>query len=130
MQEVSLIDLIAATRESIKPFKHSQSTQWQFDYAWRRLCNYFAEHETKRFSDELANQYVIESRQRYEIGALAAWKFKLIRKSVSMLMLYYKYGTVKWAILPPWGKTSGGISTTLDYFSPLLNRFPRQVQFS
>lgn len=106
MQNISLIDLIAGTRESIKPFKHSQSMQWQFDYAWKRLCDYFAKHETTQFSDELANQYVMESRQRCEIGALAAWKFKLIRKTVSMLMQYYKYGTVKWAILPSWDKTS------------------------
>ena len=106
MQEISLIDLIAGTRESIKQFKHSQSMLWQFDYAWESLSSYFAKHETTQFSDELANQYVVESRQRYEIGVLAEWKFKLIRKTVSMLMQYYKYGSVKWANLPSWGKTS------------------------
>lgn len=124
MQEISLVDLIAGTRESIKPFKHSKSTQWQFDYAWERLCDYFKKHETTYFSDELANQYVMESRQRYEIGALAAWKFKLIRKTVSMLMQYYKCDTVRWATLPSWGKTDFNV----PLYIRILNDYVQQLE--
>lgn len=106
MQEINLIDLIAKTKEAIKPYQHSYSTLWQYDYGWRGLCAYFAKHETTQFSNELAVQYVIEARQRYEVGELAAWKFKLIRKTVTMLIQCHDTGGIQWEHIPSWGKAS------------------------
>jgi hypothetical protein len=81
MNEKTLTDLIAKTKEAIKPFQHSESTLWQYDYGWRDLCNFYAKHKASFYSDELLSQYVTEVRQRYETGAIAAWKFKLLRKT-------------------------------------------------
>ena len=106
MKEILLIDLIAKTRDAIKPLKHSKSTQWQYDYAWRELSNYFTRIGVSQFSSSLANQYVLDAHQRYKIAELAEWKFKLIRKSISLLMQYYEYGSVKWQFLPSWNKPS------------------------
>ncbi|MDO9529276.1 MAG: site-specific integrase [Syntrophales bacterium] len=106
MQERTLIDLIAKTKEAIKPFQHSPSTLWQYDYGWRGLCDYFAKHRTIHFSKELANQYVMKNRQQYERGAIAKWKFKLIRKTVDMLTQYNENGNVKWVKVPSWGQAS------------------------
>ncbi|MBZ9609921.1 hypothetical protein G9F73_019535 [Clostridium estertheticum] len=49
MKEISLIDLIDKTRNEIKSFNHSQSTRWQYNYAWRGLCNYFEKHGITQF---------------------------------------------------------------------------------
>lgn len=106
MQEITLIDLIAKTKEAIKPYQHRPSTLWQYDYAWSGLCDYFAQHETIQFSSELASQYVVEARQKYEAGLLAPWKFKLIRKTVTMLIQCHETGSVQWKTLPSWGKSS------------------------
>ena len=122
MKEIFLDDLIDRTRESIKFLKHSQSTKWQFDYGWRMLCDYFAKHETTRFSSELANQYVMESRKMYETGSLAEWKFKLTRKTVDMLMQYYEHGYVKWTKVPSWGKTSFKIQLYINILNNYINQ--------
>ena len=106
MQEITLIDLIAKTKEAIKSFQHSQSTLWQYDYSWRGLSDFFAKYETTQFSNELANQYVMEARNKYETGVIAFWKFKLIRKTVTMLVQCHETGGVQWAKVPPWGKSS------------------------
>lgn len=105
MKELSLGDLIAQTRNAIKPMRHSQSTLLQYNYAWGKLCDFFAEHGTTSFSVELARHYVMKTRQQYELGTLKAWKFKLFRKTVELLIQYYENFCVKWNRVPKWGKT-------------------------
>lgn len=124
MQEKTLTDLIAKTKEAIKPFQHSESTLWQYDYGWRDLCNFFAKHKASFYSDELLSQYVMEVRQRYETGAIAAWKFKLLRKTVHMLMQYYESGHVQWVKVPTWGKASFKI----PLYTRVLNDYVRQLE--
>ena len=105
MNTITLTELIANTKEAIKPYQHSRSTLWQYDYAWRQLLNYFAKHNTIQFSSQLAFKYVVESRDRFERGEMATWKFKLIRKTVSMLVQCHENGDVKWEKLSSWNQT-------------------------
>jgi len=84
--------------------QHSQSTRGQYDYAWRELCKYFAVRGESSFSVELAEQFVMEVRRRYEEGMLKKWKFKLFRKTVALLNEYYELGAVKWKHIPRWGQ--------------------------
>lgn len=102
MEQLLLEDLIAQTRNAIRPMQHSQSTREQYDYAWRELCKYFAVRGESSFSVELAEQFVMEVRRRYEEGMLKKWKFKLFRKTVALLNEYYELGAVKWRYIPRW----------------------------
>lgn len=106
MKKKTLNEVIAMTKEMIKPYQHRPSTLWQYDYAWRGLGDYFEQHETECFSLVLAYQYVTEARQKYEVGNMATWKFKLFRKSVMMLIQCYETGSVQWGKLPSWVQSS------------------------
>jgi len=122
MEKIFLDDLIDKTRESIKFLKHSKSTQWQFDYGWRKICDYFAKHKSSQFSNRLANQYIMESHQMYEIGTLPEWKFKLIRKTTDMLMQYYENGNVKWTKVPSWGNPSFKVPLYIQISNNYINQ--------
>lgn len=104
MNTVTLIELIAKTKEAIQPYQHSYSTLSQYDYAWRQLLTYFSKHHTVQFSSQLALQYVTESRHHFERGEMPTWKFKLIRKTVSMLIQCHQTGDVKWEKLSSWNQ--------------------------
>jgi hypothetical protein len=122
MEEISLIDLIDKTRNEIKSFRHSQLTQWQYNYAWRGLCSYFEKHDTTQFSNELANQYLMENHQKYENGTTSQWKFNLIRKTITILIQCYEFGVVKWAILPSWDKLSLKSSENIFVLNNYINQ--------
>ncbi|EQD58109.1 hypothetical protein B1A_10955, partial [mine drainage metagenome] len=57
-EELSLEDLIAQTKAAVASLGYSNSTQWQYDYAWAELNRYFGEHGCGSFSTELADRYV------------------------------------------------------------------------
>jgi len=97
-------ELVAETRNAIKPMRHSQSTLWQYEHAWRELRGYFAERGISSFSVELAEQFVLEVRQLYENRLLKEWKFKLLRKAVALLTEYHEVGSITWKHVPRWGK--------------------------
>ncbi len=103
VEQLLLEDLIAQTREAIAPLQHSESTLWQYDYAWAQLSRYFSVHGADSFSIELADRYVGETRQKYEQGELKEWKFKLFRKATDVLTQFDENGCVRWMNLPKWG---------------------------
>lgn len=59
MDEILLSELIARTKESIRPLEHSQSTLYQYTMAWGELTNYFSENYHFLFSKQLSEQYVL-----------------------------------------------------------------------
>lgn len=124
MERLALEELVAETRNAIKPMQHSKSTLWQYDYAWRQLCNYFAERGLSSFSVKLAEQFVMEARERYEDESLKKWKFKLFRKAVAMLTEYHEIGGVNWNHVPKWGRE--GLKT--PSFVVVLNRYIQQLK--
>ncbi len=103
VEQLLVEDLIVQTREAIAPLRHSKSTRWQYDYAWKELCLYFIAHDCSSFSIELATRYVGEARKKYEQGELKPWKFKLIRKATDYLAQFHENGCVDWVHLPKWG---------------------------
>lgn len=104
MGQITLEELIVQTRNAIKPMQHSESTRSQYDYAWRELSRYFAERGVSSFSVDLAEEFVMELRERFDQGLLKKWKFKLVRKTVVLLREYYEFGTVTWKHVPRWGQ--------------------------
>ena len=103
VEQLSLEDLIAQTRIAVASLGYSNSTLWQYDYAWENLRRYCGEHGSGSFSVELADRYVGEIRQKYEQGELKVWKFKLIRKAADLLVQFHESGCVRWVHLPKWG---------------------------
>jgi integrase len=96
MGEISLSELIEQTKESIRPFEHSQSTVYQYQMAWGALTDYFIEHDQVMFSKQLAEQYILESKAKLDAGAIKRWRYKLSRLTVQMLIEYFEYGHVTW----------------------------------
>lgn len=102
MESMTVDDLISQTKAAVQSLGHSASTRWQYDYAWRKVKEYFATRGTSDFSTELAEQYVHDMRQQFECGAMKAWKFKLMRKAVALVTEYFETGDVRWTHLPKW----------------------------
>jgi len=96
MDEILLSELIARTKENIRPLDHSQSTLYQYMMAWRGLTRYFIEKNQVLFSKQLAEQYVIESKGKLEAGAIKKWRYKLIRQTVYMLIEIYEKDQFTW----------------------------------
>lgn len=94
MTRLLLEELVAGTKDAIKPMQHSQSTLWQYDYAWREFRSYSLKRGISIFSVELAEQFVRDARQLYEQGSLKKWKFKLLRKAVALLVEHHEVGSV------------------------------------
>lgn len=104
MSEMLLAELIHDVKEAIRPLRHSQSTLYQFGFAWKGLCKYFADHGQPLYSDALAQQYVLESRRQYESGDIPEWKFKLIRHTVHLLEQISEHGRIICNHSAPWGR--------------------------
>ena len=83
---VTLSALIAQTRAVVDPLGYSSSTREQHEYVWRQLLTHFADHGTIIFATGLAEQYVQEIRQQYESDAIKPWKFRLVRKAVTLVV--------------------------------------------
>lgn len=96
MGEISLSELIVQTEESILPLNHSQSTLYQYRLGWRALSEYFIQQDQILFSKCLAEQYVLESRAKLDAGAMQMWRYKLIRRTVQMLIGCYEDGYFNW----------------------------------
>jgi len=98
MGEMSLLDLIERTKDSIRSFEHSQSTLYQYQLAWRGLSEYFGGHNQLMFSKQMAEQYVYGAKKKYDTGAMFRWRYNLIRLSVQMLIECYEDGYTTWKI--------------------------------
>src|SRR5665648_449437 len=96
MYEILLSELIARTKESIRPSEHSQSTLYQYAIAWRGLTSYFNENNQVMFSKQLAEQYVIESKTKLQAGTIKKWRYKLNRLTVRMLIEFYEQHQFTW----------------------------------
>ena len=96
MDEILLSELIEQTKESIRSFKHSQSTLYQYQLAWKKLTAYFIENNQVLFSKQLAEQYVLESKAKLDTGDIKRWRYNLYRLTVRMLIEVYKNGYFTW----------------------------------
>ena len=96
MGEISLSELIVRTEESIRPLKHSQSTLYQYRMGWSELSDYFIKQDQVLFSKHLAELYVFESKAKLEAGTIQKWRYKLIRRTVHMLIGCYEDGYFNW----------------------------------
>jgi hypothetical protein len=96
MDEISLSELIVRTDESIRPLNHSQSTLYQYQLGWRALSDYFIQQDQILFSKRLAEQYVLESKAKLDAGTIQKWRYKLIRRTVHMLIGCYEDGYFNW----------------------------------
>jgi integrase len=98
LKKILLTDLIAQTREAIKPVQHSKSTVYQYGLAWDELSLFFKSHRQLYFSVELAKGFVQESKAKHEDGTLKEWRFKLRRLSVAILIEVYETGGYIWRL--------------------------------
>lgn len=96
MDEISLLELIERTQKSIRPLRHSQSTLYQYQMGWRKLSDYFIEKGQVLFSKRLAEQYVHETKAKLDAGDIKRWQYKLIRRTVQMLVGCYEDGYFTW----------------------------------
>lgn len=96
MDEISLSELIMQTEEAILPLNHSQSTLYQYRLGWRALSDYFIKHDQILFSKSLAEQYVRESKAKLNAGTMQMWRYKLIRRTVQMLIGCFEDGFFNW----------------------------------
>jgi len=97
MVGITLSELILRTEEAIRPLNHSQSTHYQYRYSWHALTDYFRKHSQVLFSKSLAEQYVLEAKGAFTTGTIKQWRYKLIRKSVQMLIACYEDGCFTWS---------------------------------
>lgn len=96
MGEISLSELIVRTENTIQPLGHSQSTLYQYQLGWRELSDYFIRQDQVLFSKCLAEQYVLEVKAKLDAGDIKKWRFKLIRRTVQMLIGCYEDGFFTW----------------------------------
>ena len=96
MDEIFLSELIERTRDSIRSFEHSQSTIYQYQMAWKALTDYFLEHNQVLFLKQLAEQYILESKEELDAGVIKRWRYRLNCLTVQMLIECFEYGHVSW----------------------------------
>ena len=96
MDAILLSELIEQTKDSIRSFEHSQSTFYQYLMGWNELSGYFIEHHQVLFSKPLAEQYLLELKAKWKTGSIKAWRYKLYRLTVLMLIECDETGRVTW----------------------------------
>jgi integrase len=96
MDEILLSELIARTKESIRPLEHSQSTLYQYQLGWDALSSFFIEQDQKLFSKQLANQFILEAKRQLTTGVIKKWRYKLFRRAALMLIACYEEGNFTW----------------------------------
>jgi integrase len=96
MGEILLSELIERTKDAIRSFEHSQSTIYQYQMGWRKLSDYFLEHHQVLFSKQLAEQYLLELREKLKGGGIKRWRYKLYRLTALMLIEWDETGQVTW----------------------------------
>lgn len=97
MVEITLSELILRTEEAIRPLNHSQSTRYQYRFGWHALSDYFGKYDQVLFSKSLAEQYVLEVKEAFKTGIIKQWRYKLIRKTVQMLIACSEDGCYTWS---------------------------------
>ena len=97
MKTPLLSELIKQTKNTIQPFNHSQSTLYQYDLAWKELEAYFQENGQALFAEQLAQQFVIRSKDAFEKGRIKLWRYKLRRLAVRMLNEVNEKGSYIWS---------------------------------
>lgn len=96
MTEELLSTLIEKTGEAVKSFGYKQSTLKHYDWAWRRLKDYFLKHGRKTFSEKLAEQYISKQKKQLDRGEISMQKHIFTRRTVDMLKEYYSQGYITW----------------------------------
>jgi len=96
MKKILLSELIKQTKDAIQPLNHSKSTLYQYDLAWKELSTYFQENGQALFSEQLARQFVIRSKDKLENGRIKMWRYKLRRLAVQMLIEVNEKGSYTW----------------------------------
>jgi len=103
LKPFKLSELVTQTKEAISAFGLSQKTLSNYNYeGFAPICCYFAEQNQEDYSKELAEQLVLETRQKYKLGLTYRSKYQNIRRVTALLYECYKTGTVKWSCLPNW----------------------------
>jgi site-specific recombinase XerD len=96
MNEIAITELIVQTKDSIRSIEYRQDTVDRYQMAWRALTDYFIENNQVTFSQQLAEQYVLESKAKLDAGVIKRWRYQLDRLTVRMLIEYFEYGSVAW----------------------------------
>lgn len=96
MHDLLLSELIEQTTAAVRSFQHSPSTDYQYQMAWRALTVYFLEHHQVLFSKQLAQQYVLEQKAKFDAGTLREWRYKLDRITVRWLVEFSEQGSLTW----------------------------------
>lgn len=96
MKEILLTELITQAKEAIKPIQHSASTVYQYGLAWDELTHFFESNGQSYFSEELANRFVLESKDNLDKGLIKNWRYKLRRLSVLILLEVLETGSYSW----------------------------------
>ena len=96
MNEIAITELIVQTKDSIRSIEYRQETVDRYQMAWRALTDYFTKNNQVMFSQQLAEQYVLESKAKLDAGVIKRWRYQLDRLTVRMLIEYFEYGSVAW----------------------------------
>ena len=97
MKNPLLSELIKQTKDTIRPISHSESTLYQYDLAWKELRAYFQVNGQILFTEPLAKQFVIYSKDALENGHIKLWRYKLRRLVVQMLIEVNEKGSYTWS---------------------------------
>ena len=98
VDEILLTELIAKTKLAVAPLRYSQSTLHEYGQAWDVLLQYFEANGQNFFSEDLAKQFVQQSRQQLLTGTLKIWRFRLYQRSVEMLVEVHHTGKYAWQV--------------------------------
>ncbi|NQV15483.1 tyrosine-type recombinase/integrase [bacterium] len=96
MDKILLSELIKRTKNAVRPFEHSQSTSYQYQMAWKDISSYFLEHHQVLYSKQLAEQYLLELREKWRAGTIKRWRYQLYRRTAQILVEYDETGGVTW----------------------------------
>jgi len=118
LDEILLTELIAKTKLAVAPLRYSQSTFHQFGLAWNDLLQYFEANGQNFFSEDLAKQFVQQSRQQLIIGTLKMWRFRLYQRSIEMLIEVHNTGKYAWRVY----RTDPNASLSMK-FKTIYNEF-------
>lgn len=98
MKEITLTELVAQTKEAIKPIQHSTSTVYQYGLAWDELITFSESRGQLYFSKELAIFFVQESKDSLDKGLIKNWRYKLRRLAVLILLEVRETGNYSWKL--------------------------------
>ena len=96
MRDLLLSELIEQTTDAIRSFRHSRSTDYQYQMAWGALSTYFLEHHQVWFSKQLAQEYVLDQKVKLNAGMIRKWRYKLDRIAIRMLIEFSEQGSLTW----------------------------------